>query len=68
MPWSLGIGLVSAQHLEGGPEAQLYLHVGGFERELFGSFETTFREDDGNALPWPIPNVLGVRPRSAAGK
>ncbi len=22
-----------------------------------------FREDDGNAVPWPIPNVLGVRPR-----
>ena len=61
---SLGIGLVSAQHLEGGPEAQLYLHVGDFERELYGSFETNFREDDGNALPWPIPNVLGVRPRS----
>ena len=62
---SLGIGLVSAQHLEGGPEAQLYLHVGDVTQELYGSFETAFREDDGNVVPWPIPNVLGVRPRSA---
>jgi hypothetical protein len=62
---ALGIGLVSAQHLEGGPEAQLYLHVGNVELELFGSYETSFREDDGNGAPWPIPNVLGVRPRES---
>jgi Phosphodiester glycosidase len=61
-----GIGLVAAQHLEGGPEAQLYLHAGEVERELFGSHETSFKEDDGNGAPWPVPNVLGVRPRSSA--
>jgi hypothetical protein len=59
------IGLVAAQHLEGGPEAQLYLHVGQVEMELFGSYETSFREDNSNAIPWPVPNVLGIRPRSA---
>jgi hypothetical protein len=59
---ALGIGLVSAQHLEGGPEAQLYVHAGDVELELFGSYETLFREDDGNGAPWPIPNVLAVRP------
>jgi len=59
-----GIGLVAAQHLEGGPEAQLYLHVGGVEMEMFGSYETSFKENDANSIPWPIPNVLGVRPRS----
>jgi uncharacterized protein YigE (DUF2233 family) len=58
------IGLVAAQHLEGGPEAQLYLHVGQVEMELFGSYETSFREDNSNATAWPVPNVLGVRPRS----
>ena len=58
-----GIGLVAAQHLEGGPEVQLYLHVGKVERELFGSYETFFWENDGNDRAWPIPNVLGVRPR-----
>jgi exopolysaccharide biosynthesis protein len=59
-----GIGLVAAQHLEGGPEAQLYLHVGEVQLEQFGSYETSFKENDSNASPWPIPNVLGVRPRS----
>ncbi len=58
------IELVAAQHLEGGPEAQLYLHVGKVEMEMFGSYETSFREDDQNAVPWPVPNVFGIRPRS----
>jgi hypothetical protein len=61
---SAGIGLVAAQHLEGGPEAQLYLHVGKVEREMFGSYETGFRESDANARPWEIPNVIAVRPRA----
>lgn len=60
---SLGIGLVAAQHLEGGPEAQLYLRVGEVTFEGFGSFETGFQENDSNAMAWPIPNVLGIRPR-----
>lgn len=59
----LDLGLVTAQHLEGGPEAQFYLHAGDTELELFGSFETSFNENIGNAAPWPIPNVLGLRPR-----
>lgn len=57
------IGLVALQHLEGGPEAQLYMNAGGHEIELFGSYETGFREDDDNAIPWPIPNVIGIRSR-----
>jgi len=60
---SIGIGLVAAQHLEGGPEAQLYLRIGNVTHEMFGSYETSFRENDGNAAPWPIPNILGVRPK-----
>lgn len=62
---SMGIGLVAAQHLEGGPEAQIYLRIGDEEIEIFGSFETDFEEDDDNDHAWPIPNVLGIRPRSA---
>ena len=58
-----GIGIVAAQHLEGGPEAQLYIHVGDFRLEQFGSYETSFEENDSNAKPWPIPNILAVRPR-----
>ena len=58
-----GIGIVAAQHLEGGPEAELYVHAGSFKLEQFGSDETSFRENDSNSTPWPIPNVLGVRPK-----
>jgi len=55
---SMDIGLVAAQHLEGGPEAQIYLKAGGIELEMFGSYETSFREKNDNTKPWPIPNVL----------
>lgn len=63
---SSGIGLVALQHLEGGPEAQLYVHVGDSEFDLSGSYETFFRENDGNATAWPIPNILGVKRRTVA--
>jgi uncharacterized protein YigE (DUF2233 family) len=61
-----GIGLVAAQHLEGGPEAQIYIHAGETEMEMFGSYETHFNEKDENPAAWPIPNVLGVRPKPKA--
>jgi Phosphodiester glycosidase len=57
----LPIGLVAAQHLEGGPEASLYLKCGDLEIKGIGSYETGFFEDDSNASFWPLPNVLGVR-------
>lgn len=63
-----GIGVVAAQHLEGGPEAQLYLHAGQVQLEMFGSYETSFRENDSNGTPWPIPNILGVRPRATPAR
>ena len=65
---SLGIGLVAAQHLEGGPQAQLYINVGDVEFEVSGSHGTSSRENDDISISWPIPNVLGVRPRVAATK
>jgi phosphodiester glycosidase len=61
-----GIGLVAAQHLEGGPEAQLYLHVGAVELEMFGSYETSPTEKDANDAALPVPNILGVRRRPSA--
>jgi hypothetical protein len=63
---SLDIGVVAAQHLEGGPEAQLYWHAGKDEMEVFGSYETSFRENDNNGAAWPIPNVLGIQQRAPA--
>lgn len=64
----MGIDLVAAQHLEGGPEAQLFVAVGDREIERVGSFETLFREDNGNQNAWSVPNILGVRPRSAGAE
>jgi hypothetical protein len=58
-----GTGIVAAQHLEGGPEAQLYLKIDDFEIDLYGSFETSYNEDDSNSLAFPIPNIIGIRPR-----
>lgn len=57
----LGIDLVAAQHLEGGPEAQLYIKIGSWELDAFGSYEAGSREGDDNSISWPIPNVLGIR-------
>jgi hypothetical protein len=63
-----GIGIVAAQHLEGGPEAQLYFRAGGVEKEMFGSYGASLQVNGGNTIPWPIPNVLAVRPRQPAGR
>ncbi len=55
----LPIGLVAAQHLEGGPEASLYFSYKGRTIRLFGSYETAFNENDSNSYFWPIPNIIG---------
>jgi hypothetical protein len=60
---SLPIDLVCAQHLEGGPEAQLYVKTDAFELEEVGSYETGFSPGDGNSTAWPVPNVLGIAGR-----
>ena len=65
---TLPVGLVAAQHLEGGPQAQLYIHAGAQEMELFGGFETGLMPDGANACAWPIPNILGIAPRDPPGE
>lgn len=62
---ALPLNLARAMYLEGGPEATLYVQAtdGHAEIERFGSYETGFNENDGNAAAWPLPNVLGVLPR-----
>lgn len=57
----LPIGVVAAQHLEGGPEASLHIRCGGFELKCMGSYETGFNENYDNKEYWPIPNVIGVK-------
>jgi hypothetical protein len=58
-----GLGVVRAQHLEGGPEASLSIRGAGAPIDLAGSYETGFNEADDNQHQWPLPNVIGVRAR-----
>ena len=57
---SLPIGVVAAQHLEGGAEAQLYLNLKKTEIEKLGSFRDGFSESYSGSIAYPIPNVIGV--------
>ena len=59
----LPIGLIAAQHLEGGPEAQLHLHTADTVISEVGSFETGFDQSEDNLFRWPVPNVIGIVPR-----
>ena len=58
---ALDLQIVAAQHLEGGPEAQLYIKVEHFEAEMFGSYETAFNENNDKHIAWPVPNIIGIR-------
>ena len=60
----LPLGLARLMYVEGGPEASLYVTVGGKAVvSKVGSFETGFREMDDNQEFWPIPNVLAFEER-----
>ena len=59
-----GIGIIAAQHLEGGFEAQFYLNQGDVEINLFDIYDANSDEDNGNAEAQPIPNIIGIRPRN----
>ncbi len=61
---ALPLDLVSAQHLEGGSEAQLYLEHGGVRLDLAGKLEAE-GPDDRRLWRRPVPNVLGVGARRA---
>ena len=60
---ALPLGIATAMHVEGGPEASLSIHAGGIDLDLNGSFETGFNEDEAQVRQWPIPNVLATRRR-----
>jgi hypothetical protein len=60
---SLPLGIVAAQHLEGGSQAQLFVAAGGRTVEFVGGYEGAFVAPDPGRPAWPIPNVVGVRAR-----
>jgi hypothetical protein len=57
---SAGIGVVAAQHLEGGAQAQLYVGAGPRELDFLGRSAAGLGTEP-HAVAWPIPHVLGVR-------
>ena len=60
----LPLGLERLMYVEGGPEASLYVKVGGrVVASEMGSFETGFFETDDNRAFWPLPNVLAFAAR-----
>ncbi len=56
----LPLHLKRAMYVEGGPQAQLYIHSGSQEFEFVGSYSSRFNENNVNTLAWPIPNVVGI--------
>lgn len=57
---ALPLDVVTAMHVEGGPEASLSVRAPAVRFDLNGSYETGFNENEGVDHQWPIPNVLGV--------
>jgi hypothetical protein len=62
---ALEIDLVTAQHLEGGREAQLHVRAGDTELEFAGVRLVPFQSFDEPVQAWPVPNVLGLLPRES---
>lgn len=56
----LPIQLKRAMYVEGGSEAQMFIHSGTNELEFVGSYSSGASESDSNSLAWPIPNVVGI--------
>lgn len=64
---SLPLGLVAAQHLEGGVQAQMWVSPAAL-RSPGGGREgppAAWRAEQLGEAGWPVPDVLGLRPREA---
>ncbi len=57
---SLPIDLVSAQHLEGGKEAQLYINHPKHTQEMTNIYDNPFMGRSDKLKAWPIPNIIGI--------
>jgi hypothetical protein len=57
----LPIGLKRAMYVEGGPDAQMFIHSNKKEYEFIGSYSSGSHESDRNQIGWPVPNVVGIK-------
>ena len=55
----LPIKIMCSQHLEGGPEASLYLKYKDIELVYSGGYENSFLNETNLGL-WRIPNIIGI--------
>lgn len=60
---SLNIGIVAAQHLEGGPEASLFLSHKGKRIWGYGSYDFGEMDKERRRTFWAVPNVIGFKKR-----
>jgi len=62
------LGLILALNLDGGPVACQGIALNGFDRRIYGKWESQVHGDDAKLLSWPygnvaMPIVLAVFPR-----
>lgn len=57
---ALPLDLQTAQHLEGGLQAQLYIDIAGHKQEFHSGRETDFSRPNGYGDGPAVPNVLGL--------
>ena len=61
---ALPLDISRAMYAEGGPQAQLYINIGDHEHEFVGSHEINLSKNTNALFSWPIPNVVGISPRT----
>ncbi|MGD8888113.1 MAG: phosphodiester glycosidase family protein [Desulfobacterales bacterium] len=61
---ALPLHISRAMYAEGGPQAQLYINIGEHEHEFVGSHEINLNKSSNALFSWPIPNVVGISPRT----
>lgn len=64
----LPLSITRAMYAEGGPQAQLYIHIGDYEFEFVGNYEIELRGDIKKLISRPVPNVLGISMKTISKK
>lgn len=58
---SLPLGIVAAQHLEGGVQTQLCVKVGDYSEAVSGGFESRIDTKSDSDFFFKLPHIIGVR-------